>query len=367
MLVYSMSVPFGERGGALRGAIDLVCGRLPRFMFGGGLGSLLPAFHFHDERRDELEPKLQYLHANSYRTITADEMSAFVRRGISPGPRRVVLCFDDAWKSVWTDAGPLLQKYGFSAIVYAIPGRTDDDDGSPFMTWTQLRALQQAGTIDVQSHTFSHAQVFSSDRIVGFVTPHYRDTKYLNRPQLSSAPLRFVQPSDLGAPRYEQRARMSDGRRVHVDLAIHDACTALVAAEGGASFFDRGDWRERLDGAARGAAGRSAAGSRRGADVETPAQQQAAIEEEIDRARAEITARLGTPVRHICLPWGISGQTTAAALSRLGVETAFANRWPGVFAISAGDDPHWLKRLPNRYIFRLPGRGRRVWFGAGAA
>jgi hypothetical protein len=26
-----------------------------------------------------------------------------------------------------------------------------------------------------------------------------------------------------------------------------------------------------------------------------------------------------------------------------------------------GDDPYWLKRLPNTYIFRLPGRGRRIW------
>jgi hypothetical protein len=33
----------------------------------------------------------------------------------------------------------------------------------------------------------------------------------------------------------------------------------------------------------------------------------------------------------------------------------------GTFAVMAGDDPYWLKRLPNKYIQHLPGRGRRTW------
>jgi hypothetical protein len=29
--------------------------------------------------------------------------------------------------------------------------------------------------------------------------------------------------------------------------------------------------------------------------------------------------------------------------------------------VRRGDDPLWLKRLPNKYIFRLPAQGRRTW------
>jgi hypothetical protein len=58
----------------------------------------------------------------------------------------------------------------------------------------------------------------------------------------------------------------------------------------------------------------------------------------------------------------VSGVKTAAALKRLRFATAIANRMSGVHAVRRGDDPHWLKRLPNRYIHRLPGRGRRWWF-----
>ena len=45
-----------------------------------------------------------------------------------------------------------------------------------------------------------------------------------------------------------------------------------------------------------------------------------------------------------------------------GYRTAFANRIRGQHAVHPGDDPYWLKRLPNHYITRLPGRGRQYWF-----
>jgi hypothetical protein len=66
-------------------------------------------------------------------------------------------------------------------------------------------------------------------------------------------------------------------------------------------------------------------------------------------------------VQHVCLPWGVSGARTERALRRLGYRTAFANRLRGQHAVARGDDPLWLKRLPNKYILHLPGRGRRTW------
>ena len=119
-----MGVPFGERGGALRGVFDAACGRLPRFIFGGRVAAeVLPVFHFHDVTPAELEPKLRFLAENGYRTTTADEIAAYVRREIRLDSPRVALCFDDAWTSLWTVAAPLLKRYGLTAITYAIPAR----------------------------------------------------------------------------------------------------------------------------------------------------------------------------------------------------------------------------------------------------
>jgi hypothetical protein len=371
---HGMSVPFGERGGALRGVVDLACGRLPRFVFGGGVGPLLPVFHFHSEPRFDLEPKLRYLQENGYRTVSADELAGVATGERRPGSREVALCFDDAWATVWTDAAPLLQAFGQTAIVYAIPGRIGEADrcrpdraphsglveaSSPFMTWPELRALASAGTIDVQSHTWSHAMVFTSMDVIDFVGPEYARTPLLNRPMLiATDELQVVEPTDLGAPLYEQRSRMSDARRREATMDAHRACLETVRQAGGLAFFRRPDWRATLQSVAAKSRGRER--------VESDTEHREAIEAELDRSRSELNARLRTNrVRHVCLPWGVSGATTSAALTRLGFVSAVANRWRGVFAVRPGDHPFWLKRLPNRYIFSLPGHGRRAWLTLG--
>jgi hypothetical protein len=365
----STRVPFGERGGTLRGCLDLVSGRFPRFVFGGRVADdVLPVFHFHDVTRADLEPKLRHLAENEYRTATSDDIAAFVSTRV-PGPGRLVgLCFDDAWASLWSVAAPLLKQYGLTAITYAIPARMDDADacrpqdvdlpppasGSLFVTWPELRALHASGVVDVQCHTHTHSRVFCSSKIEAFVTPRYAATPPLNRPQLAPPPqLRFVTATDLGAPLYPARSRMSSGARVAVSLDTHDRLVDYVSRHGGARFFDRPDWRSSLEALCR------QAGAAR---VETAAERQSAIEEELDRGRAILNDRLRTnTVQHICLPWGVSSAATADALKRLGYRTAFANRLRGVHAVRRGDDPYWLKRLPSRYIVRLPGRGRRTW------
>jgi hypothetical protein len=375
--VTTSGVPFDERGGVLRGCLDLLAGRFPRFLFGGRLGDgLLPVFHFHDVTAQDLEPKLRYLAENGYRTANSEDILAHVKGATKLDRTHVGLCFDDAWASLWTVAAPLLKQYGLTAITYAIPGRMHDSDGvrqpagtsregsaaatastaqydEPFVTWPELRALHGSGIVDVQCHTDSHSRIFCSGAVIGFVTPAYAATPLLNRPQLSPAPRRFVNAEDLGAPLYAARSRMSDGLRINVSIDLHARCVAHVARAGGAAFFAQPDWRAQLTQLVR----------RDGAsEVERHEEQVRAIEDELDRGRAVLNERLATrTVNHVCLPWGVSGTRTVTALARLGFGSAFANRLRGVHAVQPGDDPYWLKRLPNKYIFRLPGRGRRIW------
>jgi hypothetical protein len=130
-----------------------------------------------------------------------------------------------------------------------------------------------------------------------------------------------------------------------------------VRAAGGAAFFTRSDWRRTLE---------AVVAQQPDTTVESESDHQRAIEDELDRSRSELNARLRTrSVRHVCLPWGVSGQRTVAALARLGFDSAIANRWTGHFAVAPGDHPFWLKRLPNRYIFHLPGHGRASFFRPG--
>src|SRR5262249_61675441 len=201
------------------------------------------------------------------------------------------------------------------------------------------------GTIDVQSHTLTHAMVFTSRALVGFVQPGYDRTPLLARPLLSEneGVPSFVTESDLGAPLYEQRSRMSDGLRMRPSLGAHEACVRLVRSEGSARFFSEPNWRQRLDAIVQ--------SERDTRPLESADEHRRTIERELDAARSCLNERLGAGrVNHVCLPSGVSGKCTELALKRLGFATAVANRMTGVHAVRPGDDPHWLKRLPNRYI-----------------
>ena len=331
-------------------------------VFGGGLGPFLPVFHFHEVTREDLEPQLRHLADNGYRAVTSEEIAAYVLGDARLPARAVGLCFDDAWKSLASVAAPLLKQHGLAGITYAIPARiTDGDADSPFVTWPELAGVHASGVIDVQSHTESHSRIFTTATVDDFVQPGYDATPLLNRPQLSPGSRvaqgfgpAFLTPADLGAPIYGMRSRMSDGRRALVSREAHARCVELVSREGGAPFFARSDWRGRLEAVVAAAPPPA---------LESEQDQDRAIEDELAHSREILNDRLKTQsVAHICLPWGISGTRTEAALKRTGYRTAFANRLRGRHAVHAGDDPYWLKRLPNHYITRLPGRGRQYWF-----
>lgn len=351
--------PFDERGGRLRGLIDLAAGRYPGFLFGLEPRGILPVFHFHETTVDAFEPVCRYLVENGYRTVVSDDAARTAREGKSPGDRCVMLAFDDAWSSLWLVVGPLLKKYDLRAVAYVIPARTVEaeaarptiDDGptdaaradrstQPFCTWPELRALASSGRVDVQSHTWSHSMIFTGDEVIGAVDPAFAREPRLNRPRIDvGGPLEFLEPDRLGYPLFTRRSRMSDGRRFVPDpeaCARAEAFAMESKSSGGRVSRVAGEW-------------------------ETDEVCAAETDNELARARDEIALRVGMPVRHVCLPWGVSGSRTRAALERLGFVSAFANRWKGRFAVAAGDDPYYLKRLNGRLIFGLPGRGRRLF------
>jgi hypothetical protein len=366
-------LPFVERKTPWRGVLDLVSGCYPAFLFGGALGRWLPVFHFHEARQAALEPYLVYLAKNGYRTVTSEAVARYVLKGEHPGPRSVVLCFDDAWASLWTVAAPLLSAYGFQAVTYVHPGRVTDADSlratidspsgaapdidqsaTPFATWPELRALHASGTIDIQAHTRWHAMIPCAPKVTGFVTPAMPVRHpHLYPRLLTGAGERFLTPTDLGAPLYPERSRYSDALRYDAPGGF-DACTRHVRDNGGAAFFARPHWEAELRGVL------AAAGRGR---QETTADRDAAILEDLAGAREELNRQLTTDtVRHMCFPWAIAGRSAVAAAARAGYVTAFGDRLFGGRGVRPGDPPYQLMRLKHRYILCLPGKGRRTAF-----
>ncbi len=74
----------------------------------------------------------------------------------------MVITFDDGFADFYTNAFPLLNRYGFSATVYlptAYIGKSAREfKGVECLTWDQVRALDRAG-VEFGSHTVSHPQL----------------------------------------------------------------------------------------------------------------------------------------------------------------------------------------------------------------
>ncbi|MFH1477065.1 MAG: polysaccharide deacetylase family protein [Verrucomicrobiota bacterium] len=365
-------IPFQERKSPLRGILDLAAGRYPRFLFGGGLGRWLPVFHFHETHPKTLEPYLQYLAENGYRTVNSDQIAAFVLRNVHPGPNSVALCFDDAWSSLWVCAVPLLQKYNLQAIAYVSPGRVSSapaprrqwdrpdlpaaelalDRTAPlFSTWSELRAMHQSGRMDIQAHSWRHAMVFASDEAVDFIRPHHREHPHLIPLVDTPDGLRFAVREDIGAPLYARRSRLSDVRRWIAPDAFA-GCISHVQANGGAVFFQRAAWRAEL---------RACVEQARSGRWESEPERNTAIREELEKARARLESELGKKINHMCFPWAIAGKTAVKMAAETGYRTAFADRLWGARAVCHGDPPHQLMRLRHTLISCLPGK-KRTWF-----
>jgi peptidoglycan/xylan/chitin deacetylase (PgdA/CDA1 family) len=101
---------------------------------------------------------LQFLHDNGFKVLDLGDPMG----GGSGLGKPVILTFDDGFLDFYTEAFPLLHRYGFSATVFLPTAYIGDTaksfNGTQCLTWSQVRELQGAG-IHFGSHTVTHPQL----------------------------------------------------------------------------------------------------------------------------------------------------------------------------------------------------------------
>jgi peptidoglycan/xylan/chitin deacetylase (PgdA/CDA1 family) len=354
---------------------DLVLQRYPRALYRreAPARELPPVFCFHSAAPEPFAAVLGFLARNRYRTLIADELGDLMTGDArDPGARSVLLTFDDGVREVWSIVHPLLKRHGLRATCFVVPGRIEDaaavrptledvwqgraslaevvtGDGPPLATWPEIAAMAASGVIDIQCHSFDHRLVFTSPRIMGFVSPQALATFH---------PFEFAmfeeQRPPLGSPIYTSAPRLGAHRAFRPDPKIAAICVAHVEQEGGAAFFARPDWRRRLL-----ARVREQRRSPPAESYESEAERRQAIATDLRRARAAIEARLpGHRVRHLAFPWGEGSAAAVDAARESGYEACFWGKVDGRLTNQAGGDPLRIARIGEDFVRSLPGDGR---------
>jgi peptidoglycan/xylan/chitin deacetylase (PgdA/CDA1 family) len=108
---------------------------------------------------EKFEEQMHLLHDWGYTTITLDLLLKAIHEGADLPARPLLLTFDDGQPSVYDAAFPIMQKYGFTGIIYLVGSYLD---APTFMTTEQAKELAQAGW-EIGSHSMSHKDLTTLD------------------------------------------------------------------------------------------------------------------------------------------------------------------------------------------------------------
>jgi len=108
---------------------------------------------------DDFNNQMAWLHEQGYIGMRMDGITPCLR-GEAPCPAKAIaLTFDDGYADAYTDALPVLKRYGLLATFYIVTNFV----GQPgYMTWEQVTALRDAG-MEIGAHTVSHLDLTSLD------------------------------------------------------------------------------------------------------------------------------------------------------------------------------------------------------------
>ena len=136
----------------------------------------------------DFENHLKSLRANGYKSVLPSDLVAHQRWGWPLPAKPVIITFDDGYLNILEAAEPLMKKYGFRGVSYLITGLVADSpetrkayEGSPVLSWPEVRAMQKRGTIVFGGHSRTHVNLRALADPREEIAGCYRDLKKKGR------------------------------------------------------------------------------------------------------------------------------------------------------------------------------------------
>ncbi|MCU7891294.1 MAG: polysaccharide deacetylase family protein [Candidatus Thiodiazotropha sp. (ex Ustalcina ferruginea)] len=119
-------------------------------------------YHRFGNRGDRLEvsPKqfrqqLEFLKKNDFRVIPLSSLLGFLKGEQALPKRSVVITIDDGHRSIYKEAFPLLQEFGYPATVFAY----SDYMNNGGLRTNEITAMVKSGLISIQPHSKTHGNL----------------------------------------------------------------------------------------------------------------------------------------------------------------------------------------------------------------
>lgn len=117
----------------------------------GTPSSVAGSVDYYNTTLANFKTEMAYLHRHGYATITPQQYAnwqAGIRQLLPAKP--ILITFDDAFNSD-TEATPVLNEYGFNAVMFVITGYANGDYGSRWASWSTIQAMASEGWM-IQLH-----------------------------------------------------------------------------------------------------------------------------------------------------------------------------------------------------------------------
>ena len=132
----------------------------------------------------DFEVQLASLQEQGYQSILPSCLVAHQRWGWPLPSKPVIITLDDGYLNVLENAEPLLKKYGFQAVCFLITGLVSESpdtrkswEGTPLLSWPEVRAMQKRGTVQFGGHSRTHQNLRAMADPYGEISGCYRDLK----------------------------------------------------------------------------------------------------------------------------------------------------------------------------------------------
>ncbi len=100
---------------------------------------------------ESFERQMEFLVRNRYNILSLHELTRLLESGKPIKPKTVAITFDDGYENNYTNAFPVLKRYGIPATVFVV---IDKIGRKGYLTWKQIREMA-AHNIEIGSHTMS--------------------------------------------------------------------------------------------------------------------------------------------------------------------------------------------------------------------